>query len=280
MTLTGMRRILRESGIRPSRSLGQNFLFDRNQIVRIADRAAIRPDDPVLEIGPGLGSLTEEILSRGARLLAIEKDRRLAAALRSRLGDREGLELVEGDAMDYLDRRGGRDWSGWKLVANLPYSAGSALLSELALGERPPGLMVVTLQREVVVRIAARPGTRDYGIPSLILQNAYRPGAAFRVPASCFFPRPEVESACLALTRRECPLVEREALDRFLRLIRTGFGQRRKILFNLLRTRWPEDRLRAGFAELGIGLRDRAETVGVETFAALARRLEGAEGEE
>ncbi len=279
MTITEMRRVLRESGIRLTRSLGQNFLCDRNQIQRIADLARIAPGDRVLEIGPGLGPLTRELLARRARVLAIEKDRRLVAALEGLIPAGEALELRHGDALDYLRGPGRRDWSRWKLVANLPYSVGSSLVCELALMEHPPVLMAATLQREVGERMAAGAGSPGYGILSLIVQRAYRPGRSLRIPASCFFPRPDVESACLVLERRERPLAEHALKDAYLLLARTGFGQRRKILFGLLRARWDPGLLGESFRRLGIDPRCRAETLAPETFAALARMLPAPPGE-
>ena len=273
MTITEIRRILAESDIRLTKSLGQHFLHDGNQIRRIVELAKLAAGDSVLEVGPGLGALTDALLERAARVLAIEKDRRLERHLQCRFAGFPALELVLDDAMEYVRRRRDHDWSEWKLIANLPYSVGSALLVELALMPASPARLTVTLQAEVVGRIRADAGSREYGLLSLLLQIKYVPTDWFRVPAACFFPVPEVTSACIDLERRTRPLVEGAELTRFVRIVRLGFSQRRKIMFKLLKSAWPESRLRESYEALGIDLRARAESVTLERFVGLARRL-------
>lgn len=273
MTITEMRRILAESGIQLTKSLGQNFLHDANQLRRIVHLAELSKEDSVLEVGPGLGPLTELLLARCGRVLAIEKDRRLARWLQKRFSDAPSLELVHGDALDYLRRAKGRDWSEWKMAANLPYSSGSPILVEWALAEPKPAMMVVTLQWEVVNRIRATAGSRDYGVLSLLLQAGHAPVGSFRIPAACFFPRPEVDSACIALKRRRNPLLAEPDFQRFVQLVKTGFRQRRKIMLNLLKIHWREPLLRECFAAQGIDFQARAESVTLEQFAGLAQML-------
>ena len=273
MTITEMRRILAESGIQLTKSLGQNFLHDANQLRRIVNMAELSEEDSVLEVGPGLGPLTKLLLARSGRVLAIEKDRRLARWLQKNFVDAPSLELVHDDALDYLRRAKGRDWSEWKMVANLPYSVGSPILVEWALAEPKPAMMVVTLQWEVVNRIRATAGSRDYGVLSLLLQAGYVPIGSFRVPAACFFPQPEVASACIALKRRRDPLLAGTDFQRFVQLVKAGFRQRRKIMLNLLKTHWPEPLLRECFAAQGIDFLARSESVTLEQFARLAQML-------
>jgi 16S rRNA (adenine1518-N6/adenine1519-N6)-dimethyltransferase len=267
-----MRELLAAEGLRLTRSLGQNFLHDGNQLRRIVAAAEVAPGDPVLEIGPGLGPLTELLLAAGARVLAVEADARLVALLRRRLGGPAGLELVHADALAWL-RAAPRDWAAWKLVANLPYSVGSPILVELARAPRPPDRLVVTLQREVVDRLRAPAGGADYGLLTLLVQAVYAPGAWFRIPRGCFFPAPDVESACLALTRRDPPLLPAAALPGFDRLVKLGFGQRRKMLAKLLRAAWPAAAVAAAFRDLGLPPEVRAEAVALETFLRLLPRL-------
>lgn len=273
MTVTEMRRILAESGIQLTKSLGQNFLHDANQLRRIVHMAELSKEDSVMEVGPGLGPLTERLLAGSGRVLAIEKDGRLARWLQKRFADAPSLELVRGDALDYLRRVKGRDWSEWKMVANLPYSVGSPILVEWALADPKPAMMVVTLQWEVVNRIRASAGSRDYGVLSLLIQAGHVPVGSFRVPAACFFPRPEVDSACIALKRRRDPLLAGPDFPRFVRLVKAGFRQRRKIMLNLLKAHWPEPLLRECFAAQGIDFRARSESVTLKQFAGLARML-------
>ena len=144
------------------------------------------------------------------------------------------------DALDYL-RRLRRDWSGWKLVSNLPYSAASPMLVELAQAEGCPERMVATLQHEVARRIVAGAGREDYGVLSLLLQLRYEPGELFKIPADCFFPAPDVDSACVTLVRRERALLPERHAD-FERLVKLSFSQRRKMMHKLLKAVWPVKR--------------------------------------
>lgn len=195
MTLNEMRQLLESRNIQLTKSLGQNFLHDGNQLRRIVASAGLIPTDRVLEIGPGLGPLTESLVTQSASVLAIEKDERLVQVLRERfpsfrgqieinaaslestaepvtenrsIGSFEEGGLLHADALRWLQATR-RDWTGWKLVANLPYSVASPILVELAMALVPPDRMVATLQAEVVRRIAAAPDTDDYGILTLLL---------------------------------------------------------------------------------------------------------------
>src|ERR1051325_4796927 len=198
MKLSDMRELLTREGIQLTKSLGQNFLHDGNQLGRIVEAADLSAADKVLEIGPGLGPLTELLLASAGEVLAIEKDRRLVEFLQQRLGSAKNLSLVHDDALDYV-RQHKVDWSQWKLVANLPYSVASPILVELAQAERGPRLMVATVQIEVGQRLLAQADDEHYGLLTLLVQLRYQPDAWFKIPASCFFPEPAVDSACVTL---------------------------------------------------------------------------------
>jgi 16S rRNA (adenine1518-N6/adenine1519-N6)-dimethyltransferase len=273
MTLGEMRRILMVHDIRLTKSLGQNFLHDGNQLRRILDAAELRDEDRVLEIGPGLGPLTELLLARAGQVLAIEKDRRLVDLLRNRLGAVSGLELVHDDALAVV-RLQGRDWRDWKLVSNLPYAVASPILVELALRGSGPERMVVTVQWEVARRLAAVAGQEDYGLLTLLVQARYEVCGWFKVPATCFFPVPEVDSACVILRRRPTPLVPISLLASYERVVKRAFSQRRKMMLKLLRSDWPSGPLASAFASLGLASSVRAEAVTVEQFAALTENLQ------
>jgi 16S rRNA (adenine1518-N6/adenine1519-N6)-dimethyltransferase len=275
MKLSEMRRVLEEGGIRLTKSLGQNFLHDANQLRRIVESAELAPGDRVLEIGPGLGPLTEVLLEKAGEVLAIEKDRRLAAFLRQRFSSARNLTLVEDDALDYL-RRAPRDWSEWKLVSNLPYAVASALLVQLAQAQQPPRRLTATLQLEVAKRLVAHAEQKDYGVLTLLCQLSYEPQGWFKIPAGCFFPQPEVDSACVSLQRRAAPLLGRELRPAFEKLVKRAFSQRRKIMFKLLKADWPEERLEAASERLALPPRARAETIRLEQFVALTELLAGA----
>ncbi|MEO8429828.1 MAG: 16S rRNA (adenine(1518)-N(6)/adenine(1519)-N(6))-dimethyltransferase RsmA, partial [Verrucomicrobiota bacterium] len=196
MKLSEIKEQLAAGGIRLTKSLGQNFLHDGNQLRRIVQAAQLRPGDRVLEIGPGLGPLTELLLREAGEVLAIEKDRRLFEFLEQHFGSTTNLTLLQADALKFLQSES-RDWSGWKLVANLPYSVASPILVELAQASGCPERLVATLQLEVAQRLIALPGSNDSGILSLLIQLRYQPAGCFKIPATCFFPQPEIDSACV-----------------------------------------------------------------------------------
>ena len=272
MKLSEMRELLSSRGIQLTKSLGQNFLHDANQLAKIAALGGLAPADRVLEIGPGLGPLTELLLQSGARVLAIEKDRRFIDLLRERFAAFPKFELLNDDALAYL-KETNRDWSDWKLVANLPYSVASPLLVELALAPQPPERLVATLQFEVVQRIFSKADEEHFGLLSLFLQLRYDPVEWFKIPASCFFPAPEVDSATIFLRRRPVPLLAAEHVKVFQRLVKLAFSERRKMMAKLLKQQWPAERISAAFAELNISPQARAQTVSLEQFVELTRRL-------
>ena len=272
MTLSELRRVLDERGIQLTKSLGQNFLHDGNQLRRIAQAAELTAADRVLEIGPGLGPLTELLVAGASEVFAIEKDERLVAELNRRFAREPRLRLLHADALAFLQREA-RDWHDWKLVSNLPYSVASPILVELALQDRPPGLIVATLQLEVARRLMAGAGDEDYGVLSLLVQLRYKPRGMFKIPAGCFFPEPDVASACVTLARRDREWLPTELRGTFARVVKLAFSQRRKMMLKLLKQQWPAEKLDSTFAALGILPQARAETLSLEQFVELTRRL-------
>jgi len=272
MKLSEMKQILATGRIQLTKSLGQNFLHDGNQLRRIAGAAELTKQDKVLEIGPGLGPLTELLVAGAGEALAIEKDRRLFEFLQERFAGTTTLTLLHADALDHL-QSGQRDWSDWKLVANLPYSVASPIIVELAQAADCPQRMVVTLQLEVARRLVAGAGDEDYGVLSLLTQLRYEAQGHFNIPAECFFPAPEVDSACVILVRRENPLLPPEDRPAFTRLVKLAFSQRRKMMLKLLKQDWPVDRLTSAFESAGLSPQIRAEKVSLEQFITLFRML-------
>jgi 16S rRNA (adenine1518-N6/adenine1519-N6)-dimethyltransferase len=290
MKLSEMREVLAVRGIQLTKSLGQNFLHDGNQLRRIVDAAELNKTDKVLEIGPGLGPLTELLLDRAGEVLAIEKDARLVEFLRERFnvgqasrlspseiqtlktGATPVLRLLHDDALEFI-RREPRDWNDWKLVANLPYSVASPILVELAQASGRPERMVATLQLEVARRLMAGPGDKDYGVLTLLVQLDYEPRDSFKIPASCFFPAPDVDSACVVLVRRVKRLIADEQREAFVRIVKRGFSQRRKMMLKLLKEDWPEQRLADAFGALNLSPQVRAEVLGLEQFTKLTAIL-------
>lgn len=277
MTLSEIKRILAEEDLQLTKSLGQNFLHDGNQLQRIIAAAELEPSDQVLEIGPGLGPLTKLLLARAQRVMAIEVDRRLVRVLERRLCPQAGarFHLVHHDALAFLQREP-IDWHDWKVVSNLPYSVASPLLVELAQHPRCPRRIVATLQIEVAKRLMAAPGDADYGVLSLLVQLHYEARTWFRIPAGCFFPEPDVDSACVCLARRPEPLLAPALREPFLRIVKRSFSQRRKMMLKLLRADWGQPALESAFGALALPHQVRAEKVGLDQFVALTRLLAGA----
>ena len=274
-----MRELLATRGIRLSKSLGQTFLHDAHQLRRIVAAAELSPADKVLEIGPGLGPLTELLLEKAGEVLAIEKDARLVEVLRTRFAfnsklktKNSKLELFPADALEFLKREH-RDWREWKMVSNLPYSVASPILVELAQGPRSPGRIVATLQLEVAKRLMAGPGEKDYGVLTLLVQLDFEPREWFRIPRGCFFPEPDVDSACVVLERRAQPLLPDEQRDTFQKIVKRAFSQRRKMMMKLLKADWPAAQLQSVFKELALPEGARAETLSVKQFTELTERL-------
>ena len=275
-----MRELLATRGIQLTKSLGQNFLHDGNQLRHIVKAAELKKTDQVLEIGPGLGPLTELLLENAGEVLAIEKDARLVEFLRERFFNPQStirnpqFELLHADALEFLKREP-RDWHDWKLVANLPYSVASPILVELAQSPRRPERMVATLQLEVAQRLMAKAGDEDYGVLTLLVQLDYEPCEWFKIPAGCFFPAPDVDSACVVLIRRTQPLLPESQRATFVKIVKRAFSQRRKMMLKLLKQDWPEQKLKQLFQQLCIPPQERAEKLGLEQFVALTGKLFG-----
>jgi 16S rRNA (adenine1518-N6/adenine1519-N6)-dimethyltransferase len=270
--LSEMREVLTRRDIQLTKSLGQNFLHDANQLQKIVEAAELSPADKVLEIGPGLGPLTELLLKSAGEVLAIEMDRRLVEALREQFASAKNLNLLHDDALAFLKREP-RDWSDWKLVANLPYSVASPILVELAQSSQRPERMVTTLQLEVAQRLMARADDDDYGVLTLLVQLDYEPRDSFKIPADCFFPAPNVDSMCVVLQRRARPLLADGQRAAFVKIVKRAFSQRRKMMLKLLKQDWAVDKLVAAFAELKISPQERAEKLSLEQFVALTKNL-------
>ena len=233
MNLSQIRAALEEAQVRPVKTLGQNFLHDRNLSRWIVNQAKIVPDDFVLEIGPGLGALTQEILARGARLLAIEKDARLVEFLRQRFPDPR-FEICQGDALKF-DTRVLFAERNVKLLGNLPYYIASQLLIRFVDYPSPISLALLMLQDEMGRRIAAKQTSHDYGSFTLRIQLHHHVEYLRKIPNTVFFPQPDVASAIVRITPRLPAEANVFNLAMFRRIVQRGFSQRRKQLRKLLR---------------------------------------------
>ena len=270
------RAALREAGFRPSRRLGQNFLLDENMTRAIARDAEVAPGDFVLEVGPGCGFLSVHLAQLGARLLAVELDPCLAPIAAAFLAPYPSAEVVEADVLAGKHRLAPAiaarlpKTGAWHLVSNLPYSIGGPVLALLAGRSHPPDSMTVLIQLEVGERLAAAPGTRAWGPLSIAVQWAYTVQGLRTVPASLFWPRPEVESAVVRMERRSdlAPAGDRA---RRQQIVARLFQRRRqtlgRVVSDLLRDR---GRAEALLAAVGLDSRRRAETLSLDELAALA----------
>ena len=269
MKLSEIRATLREIGVSPVKTLGQNFLHDQNLARWIVEQAELTPRDYVVEIGPGLGALTELALEKGARVLAIEKDTRLANFLCERFRHPR-LEVRNADALDF-DVRTLFSHGRVKLMGNLPYNISSPLLLKFLDYPSPILLSLFVLQKEVAARLSALPSSRDYGALTLRVQLHHRVEYLRTIRATVFVPRPDVDSALVRMSPRD-PLELPERDDElFMKLVRRGFSQRRKQLQKLLRAHVPDWEQAA--AKLGFDPKARAEELSLNQWIGLANEI-------
>ena len=275
--LADVRVLLQALGVKPNRVLGQNFLIDRNILEILLGLAGLTRDDGVLEIGPGLGVLTEQLVLRAGRVVAVEKDRILAEYLTRRLKAASGLTLMACDAMDLNLGEllaGGLN----KVVANLPYSVGTRILVDLMRSAARPELLVVTVQKEVAARMAAQPGGRSFGLLSIWTQMDYEVEMAKVISPTCFWPPPDIESAIVRCVRRKSPLVEDELRSEFYDITRQVSMHRRKQLAAILRTlpaphAMPRPEAEPLLASCGICATARPETLTIDQWRSLVIAL-------
>lgn len=237
-TVASIKELLASRGMSPLKAFGQNFLIDQNMLRKLIDAAGVQPGETVLEVGPGTGVLTDELLARGCRVVACEIDRGMCGILRDRFASNANFTLVEGDCLDgkhaiakaVLDALQRQPFVH---VANLPYGAATPLMSLLMARHPECRGLFVTIQREVGERLAARSGTKEYGPLSVLAQVTCDVGAVAKLPPSCFWPQPDVTSVMISLTRKPAPLhADPAGLLAFCHAI---FEQRRKQLQAVLR---------------------------------------------
>lgn len=266
-----IRDTLRQLGIEPKKSLGQNFMVEQNALLRIAEAADLQPGDAVLEIGAGLGALTDVLAERARRVVALEIDDRFVPYLRGRYASNPAVEIVQQDVLKTdIAALMGEDAVDYKVVANVPYYITSAILQHLLENDTPPALLVITMQREVAERITAQPG--DMSLLAISVQVYGEPELVTRLSAANFYPRPDVESAILRVTPHPGgPPIPPEEAAEFFRVVKAGFSQARKQIKNSLAAglhtataesiRWLE--------AAGIDPRRRAETLSLDDWVAL-----------
>jgi len=280
-----LKAIMAAHGIRPQHRLGQNFLTENRVLEGIVAAAEVRPEDLVLEIGPGLGTLTQQLARAAGRVVAVELDRNLVEILRKTLLEMHpNVELIHGDAarIDLQKLLSERLAPGTKakVAANLPYYITTPLVMRLLEEDLPLDTIVVMVQKEVADRMVAPPGGKDYGALSVAVQYYTEPRVAVKVSRGAFFPPPEVDSSVVAMKVRTIPPVDAPR-DQFFRVVKAAFGQRRKALGNALSAGLAMDKAHVQqalqLAEIDPGR--RGETLSLEEFAALTRKIIAAAGE-
>jgi len=270
------RDVLAAAGVRPSKARGQNFLVQGAVADRIVAMAELGPDDEVIEIGPGLGILSDRILGHPIRRFRlIELDSRLAAHLRTRLSDVPNVEIVEADVLK-LDLAPIMEQPPIKIIGNLPFNVAAAVLRKLSDYRHFISRMVLMFQREVADRIRAKPGDQSYGALSVYTALDWEIDRHFRVDAGSFHPRPKVDAEVLVFVPRSQPWCEAHEREQVLDVIRAGFSSPRKIIRNTIGAG-----LKLGAAEVEAALRDaaidphaRAETLSIADFVRLARAFD------
>ena len=267
----GHREILRRLRLLPKRYMGQNFLIDERVRERIIAEARVTEEDIVLEVGPGLGTLTFPLAERASKVIAIEKDRTLAGYLREEAGEGSNIEIIEGDALRVSYRELARSVGRrLKVVSNLPYSIASPLLLRF-LDEREAFCsLLIMVQREVGLRIVAEPGTGNYGFLTVMVRLFADASIVTIVPPGAFYPRPKVHSALVSMEILEGPRVGVEDMRAFRGLVSHAFGKRRKTLKNALRPLLG-DRAEETLTSAGIDPRRRGETLTLEEFYRIYR---------
>lgn len=254
-----------------SKSLGQNFLIDDSVPRDIVSGAEVCKDDLVIEIGPGVGTLTAQLLNTAKRVVAIELDNDLIPILSQELGDNQNFTLIHNDALkvDFNEIIG--DEQSVKLVANLPYYVTTPIIVKLLKEKYNFKSLTIMIQKEVAERMAAEPGNKDYGALSLLVQYYCNTEIVRKVPPACFIPRPKVDSIVIRLEKLDNPRVEVQNEKLFFYIIRNAFNMRRKTLWNGVKNiGLPKEKLEEAFSEANVDPKRRGETLSIEEFAALA----------
>ncbi|MCR5440163.1 MAG: 16S rRNA (adenine(1518)-N(6)/adenine(1519)-N(6))-dimethyltransferase RsmA [Selenomonas sp.] len=262
--------ILKAFGLRMSKKLGQNFLIDASIVQGIVDAAEIQPGERVLEIGPGIGTLTQGLAEAGAEVTAVELDKKLPAVLAETLKAYDNVTIVPGDILKVnIPEIMGE--GPFKVAANLPYYITTPILMTLLERHLPITRMVTMVQKEVAERMIAKPGSRTYGALSVAVQYYTEPEIVLDVPPRSFIPAPEVDSVVIACKVRETPAVDVMEEKMFFRVVKAAFGQRRKTLSNALKGGgFPKEQVRDAMEAAGIEMTRRGETLSLEEFAKLA----------
>ena len=261
--------ILHRFKLRADKKLGQNFLVDAEIVRRIVEVAELTEKDTVLEVGPGIGTLTQGLAESKAKVVAVELDKRLLPVLATTLEGYDNIRIINDDILK-VDIQASVEASSFKVCANLPYYITTPIIFALLEKRLPMERLVAMVQKEVAERMAAQPGGKEYGALSVAIQYYTEPEIAFLVPPSSFIPAPTVDSAVIVCKRREQPPVQVSDEALFFRIVKAAFSLRRKMLCNSLKNMGiSSDACAAWLERAGIDGRRRAETLSLEDFAQL-----------
>ena len=262
--------ICKRFDIKMSKKLGQNFLIKRGIVDEIVHAAELTPGEPVLEVGPGIGTLTQGLAQSGADVTAIELDRRLLEVLDTTLASYDNVRIVHGDVLK-LDVATIMNHKPFKVVANLPYYITTPIIMSLLESKLPIERLVVMVQKEVALRMVAKPGTKDYGALSVAVQYYTEPDIVLDVPPKSFLPAPAVTSSVIRCVLRDKPPVDVIDEKLFFRVVKAGFAQRRKTFSNTMKTTGlSRDRIEELLAKTNIDGQRRGETFTLQEFADIA----------
>ena len=262
--------ICKRFDIKMSKKLGQNFLIKRGIVDEIVHAAELTPGEPVLEVGPGIGTLTQGLAQSGADVTAIELDRRLLEVLDTILASYDNVRIVHGDVLK-LDVATIMNHKPFKVVANLPYYITTPIIMSLLESKLPIERLVVMVQKEVALRMVAKPGTKDYGALSVAVQYYTEPDIVLDVPPKSFLPAPAVTSSVIRCVLRDKPPVDVIDEKLFFRVVKAGFAQRRKTFSNTMKTTGlSRDRIEELLVKANIDGQRRGETFTLQEFADVA----------
>ncbi|MEE9252670.1 MAG: 16S rRNA (adenine(1518)-N(6)/adenine(1519)-N(6))-dimethyltransferase RsmA [Thermodesulfobacteriota bacterium] len=263
------KRFFASMKIRPIKSLGQNFLLDEIALQKIVTAAQLSPLDDVLEIGAGLGALTRLLGEGASSVVAVERDSKLIPGLKTAVSGLPNVTVVHGDALD-MDFKQFSCGQKLKVVSNLPYSVSSQIIMSLLERRGLFSLLVLMVQRELAQRITARPGGRDIGAISVLIQVYMDCSALFNVPPGAFWPEPGVESTVIKLMPLETPKIPESLQKQFASIVKACYSQRRKMIANSLRSILSRDETQRVLEAASIDPKRRPETLSVEEFGILA----------
>ena len=233
-----VRKILRDHGIRPLKRLGQSFLEDKNAINKIISISDIGEDDVIVEIGAGVGLMTESIAKKAKKVVALDIDPKMVGILRERMATYRNVDIVQADVLEYdFSKVVGESTSGKiKVIGNIPYNISSQILFRLLAYRNHISSMILMFQKELADRLIAKPGTKSYGVPTVLVSMYLLCSREMVIPCRCFYPEPTVKSSVLKMVCREVPQMDLMRHDFFLSIVKTVFSKRRKTLLNNLRS--------------------------------------------